>query len=64
MRKLIMVTLLAAGCLSISGCMTFDEEHDRRIVGYWKNDIRSIHEDLDFLFYCDQDSPTGEIYMR
>jgi hypothetical protein len=64
MRKLIMVALLAAGCLSISGCMTFDVDHDRKIVGYWKQDIRAIHEDLDFIFYCDEPGGIGEIYMR
>jgi hypothetical protein len=64
MGKLIMVALLAAACLAISGCMTYDEDHDRKIVGYWKNDIRMMHEDLDFIFYCDQDSGIGEIYLR
>jgi hypothetical protein len=64
MRKLILPALLAATCLSLSGCMTFDQEHDRKILGYWKNDIRSIHEDIDFILYCDQDSGIGEIYLR
>ncbi|MGO8702808.1 MAG: hypothetical protein ACLQVA_03235 [Candidatus Brocadiia bacterium] len=64
MHKVIMAALLAAGCLSISGCMTFDQEHDRQIVRYWKNDIRSIHEDIDFILYCDEDSGIGEIYLR
>ncbi len=64
MGKLIMVALLAMGCLSVSGCMTFDEEHDRQIVRYWKTDIRAMHEDVDFLLYCDMDSTIGEIYMR
>ena len=64
MRKLIMVALLALSCLSISGCMTFDMQHDQTILRYWKNDIRSIHEDIDFILYCDQDSGIGEIYTR
>ena len=64
MRKLIVAALLAAACLSLSGCMTFDEEHDRKILGYWKGDIRSIHEDLDFILYLDQPSGLGEIYLR
>jgi hypothetical protein len=64
MRKLMMTALLAGVCLSISGCMTFDQEHDRKIVRYWKNDIRMIHEDIDFILYCDMDSGIGEIYLR
>ena len=64
MRKLIFAALLAGSCLSLSGCMTFDEEHDRKIIGYWKGDIRMIHEDLDFILYCDQPSGIGEIYLR
>ena len=64
MRKLIMVALLAVSCVSLSGCMTFDVDHDRKIVRYWKNDIRSIHEDIDFILYCDEDSGIGEIYTR
>jgi hypothetical protein len=64
MHKLIMTALLAAACLSISGCMTFDQEHDRQIVRYWKNDIRAMHEDIDFILYCDMDSILGETYLR
>ena len=64
MRKLILLALLGAACLSISGCMTFDVDHDRKIIGYWKGDIRMIHEDLDFIFYMDQPSGIGEIYLR
>ena len=64
MGKLIMVALLALFCLSISGCMTFDIPHDQQILRYWKNDIRSIHEDVDFILYCDEDSGIGEIYTR
>ncbi len=64
MRKLILPALLAATCLSLSGCMTFDQDHDRKILSYWKNDIRSMHEDIDFILYCDEDSGIGEIYLR
>jgi len=64
MRKLIFAALLAGACVSLSGCMTFDEEHDRKIIGYWKQDIRAMHEDIDFILYCDEPSQLGEIYLH
>jgi hypothetical protein len=64
MRTAILVTLLALSCLALSGCMTFDLDHDRKIVGYWKDDIRMMHEDIDFILYCDEPSGIGELYTR
>jgi len=68
MQKIIFAALLVAACLSLSGCMTFDEEHDRRILGYWKNDMRALHEDIDFITFCDPDSnfegSIGDIFLH
>ena len=63
MRTLILSALLAVCCLALSGCMTFDEAHDRKILRYFKRDIMLIHEDLDFIFMLDEENPL-EIYMR
>jgi len=64
MRRLIIAVLLATPFLAtISGCMTYDIDHDRTILRYMESDIRDIHEDLDFIFYLDHESPL-EIYMR
>jgi hypothetical protein len=68
MRKLIVAALLAGSCLALSGCMTFDTEHDRKILGYWKNDMRAMHEDIDFILFMDPDSnfegSIGDLYLH
>jgi len=63
MRTLLLSALLAACCLALSGCITYDEDHDRKIVRYMKRDIMLMHEDLDFIFALDEENPL-EIYER
>lgn len=62
MRKLILALVVLSGSLSMAGCFTFDMEHDRTILSYWKTDIRLIHEDLDFILAMDEESPLDSYY--
>ena len=51
MRRFIILTLLVAFCLSLSGCWFFDAEHNRR---YWNN---MKHDLYLMLYYPDQFPP-------
>ncbi len=57
MRRLVMSLVLASVCLSLSGCFFFDQEHNRSIIRYWKNDMMVIHEDLDWILAMEPDYP-------
>lgn len=62
MRKLILALTLAGLCVGASGCFTFDMEHNRKIWGYMKTDIKLIHQDLDFILAMDEESPLDSYY--
>ena len=63
MRTLLLSAFLTACCLALSGCLTYDVNHDRKIARYMKTDIMLMHEDLDFIFFLDEENPL-EIYER
>jgi len=62
MRKLILAVLLASCCVALSGCFTFDEEHNRMHWKVIKKDFWLLHEDLDFIFAMDEESPLDSYY--
>jgi hypothetical protein len=62
MRKFIMAMVLLGGALAMSGCFTFDPEHNRTHWKYMKTDIRLLHEDLDFILAMDEESPLDSYY--
>lgn len=62
MRRLIMAVVLASMCVAMSGCFTFDAEHNRRIWRNWKTDIRLMHQDIDFILALDEESPLDSYY--
>ena len=62
MRKLIMAVLVVVPCLTMSGCFTFDEEHNETIVHAMLTDIRLIHQDLDFMLAMDEESQLDSYY--
>ena len=64
MRTFMLVALLAACCLGLAGCFTYDDDHNRRILESWKFDIRGLHQDVDFILGFDDDKTMMESYFR
>jgi hypothetical protein len=62
MRKLIMAVLLTSCCVAMSGCFTFDEEHNRAFVKTIRRDMMILHEDLDWMLLWDEESPGDSFY--
>ena len=63
MRRIVVTALLAAVCLTLTGCFTFDAQHNRDQKKIIMTDLGLIHTDVDFLM--DLEKPTmldGGIY--
>ena len=63
MRKIVMVGLMLAVCVAMTGCFTFDAQHNRDQKKIIMADLGLIHTDVDFLL--DLEQPTlldGGIY--
>ncbi len=64
MRRLVLVALLVAASVSMSGCWFYDAEHNRRHNEIILRDIRALHEDLDFILALEEPSLLAEGYWR
>jgi hypothetical protein len=64
MRTFMFVALLAVCCLGLSGCFTYDADHNQRILRSWEMDIRGLHQDIDFIMGFDDDKSMMESYYR
>jgi len=62
MRKLILAMLAAVVCVTLSGCWFFDAAHNRRHYEVIKEDIKLIHQDLDWILLLDKPSPNDAYY--
>ena len=51
MRKAVILLLLVVWCIGLTGCFSFNREHNRDIVRMWKRDLQLMHEDLDFILF-------------
>lgn len=63
MRRIVIVALLLAACVTLTGCFTFDAQHNREQKKMVMRDLSLIHTDVDFLL--DLERPTmldGGIY--
>jgi len=49
-KVLLMAILVGFFVLPHVGCFTFDMAHNREHIQVWVDDMRYIHEDLDFIF--------------
>ena len=61
MRKLVLVIALAACCLSMSGCLSFDRQHNRMRWEVIKRDTRMGSDD-DWILALDEESPLDTYY--
>jgi hypothetical protein len=57
-----LVVVLIACCLGMSGCFFFDREHNRMHWEVIKRDLWLIHEDLDWILALDEESPLDSYY--
>lgn len=64
MRKLIWVLALAVSMATLSGCITFDAQHNRYQWRIIKKDIREIHQDIDFILGLEEESPLVDSHFR
>ena len=62
MRRVVLAALLAVFCVSMSGCFFFDAKHNRMHYKVMKEDIRLIHQDLDWILLLDKKSPNDAYY--
>ncbi len=62
MRTLILALVVACACVAMSGCFTFDEEHNRAFIKTVRTDVRLMHQDLDFILLWDEESPLDSYY--
>ena len=62
MRRLLLTALLGAFCLSMSGCWFFDAKHNRKHYKIIKEDVRLLHQDIDWLLLLDKESVNDSYY--
>jgi hypothetical protein len=62
MRRLVLALVVVACCFAMSGCFTFDSEHNRMHWKVIKRDVMLLHEDLDFILAMDEESPLESYY--
>lgn len=63
MRRIVTIALLLAVCFALTGCYSYDAQHNRAIKQMVMKDLSLIHTDIDFLL--DLETPTmldGGIY--
>ena len=63
MRRIVTAVLLLVVCVTLTGCFTYDAQHNRNQKKMIMTDLGLIHTDIDFLL--DLEKPTmldGGIY--
>jgi hypothetical protein len=58
------VLAVAACAATLSGCFTFDAQHNRFHWRVIRKDLRELHADLDFILALEQESPLTDSYYR
>ena len=56
MARTLLVCMLLAALVCVSGCFTYDPVHNQSHLYMIKNDLRIIHEDVDFMLGFDTPS--------
>ena len=62
MRTLILVAVLAVLCIGLTGCWFFDAKHNRMHYEVFKQDMRLIHQDIDWILLSEEKSPNDAYY--
>lgn len=62
MRRIVVVALLVVACAGLSGCWFFDAQHNRKHWEVMKEDMRLIHQDLDWILLLEKKSPNDAYY--
>jgi len=56
MARFILLGVLLVALVCTAGCFTYDQAHNQSHLYMIKNDLRIIHEDLDFMMGFDTPS--------